>query len=83
MLVLVDIDALKRSEQAAAVAREFAENTVETVREPLLVLDHQLHVERANRAFYRHFRSAPAETVGQFIYEVTTTSGTSRPCASC
>ncbi len=70
VLVLLDIDALKRSEQAAAVAREFAENTVETVREPLLVLDHQLHVERANRAFYRHFRSAPAETVGKFIYEV-------------
>ena len=70
VLVLVDIDALKRSEQAAAVARAFAENTVETVREPLVVLDHQLHIERANRAFYRHFRSAPAETVGKFIYEV-------------
>ena len=70
VLVLVDIDALKRNEQAAAEAREFAENIVETVREPLVVLDHQLHVQRANRAFYRHFRSAPAETVGQFIYEV-------------
>ena len=70
VLVLVDIDALKRSEQVAAVAREFAENTVETVREPLVVLDQQLHIERANRAFYRHFRSASAGTVGQFIYEV-------------
>ena len=70
VLVLLDIDVLKRSEQAAAVAQEFAEDTLETVREPLLVLDHQLHVERANRAFYSHFRSAPAETVGKSIYEV-------------
>ncbi|HSL04924.1 MAG TPA: PAS domain S-box protein, partial [Nitrospiraceae bacterium] len=71
VLVLVDIDALKRSEQVAAVARAFAENTVETVPEPLLVLDHQLHVEHANRAFYRHFLSEPAETVGKFIYEIS------------
>ena len=70
VLVLVDIDALKRSEQVASVAREFAENTVETVREPLVVLNHQLHIERANRAFYHHFHTAPAETIGKFIYEV-------------
>jgi len=70
VLVLVNIDALKRSEQVIAVARELAENTVETVREPLLVLDHQLHVERANRAFYSQFRSAPAETIGKSIYDI-------------
>jgi PAS domain S-box-containing protein len=70
VLVLVEIDALKHSERVIDMAREFAENTVETVREPLLVLDHQLHVERANRAFYRVFHVTPAETVGKFIYEI-------------
>ena len=40
------------------------------MREPLLVLDHQLRVESANRAFYRTFRVAPAETVGKFIYDL-------------
>ncbi len=39
VLVLVDIDAIKRSEQIVAAARDFAENTIATVRQPLVVLD--------------------------------------------
>ena len=70
VLVLVDIDAIKRSEQAAAAARNYAENTVEAVREPLLVLDDQLRVESANQAFYRTFRVTPAETVGMRLYDL-------------
>lgn len=70
VMVLVDIDALKRSEHASAAARDYAENVVETVRQPLLVLNSQLRVESANRAFYRVFRVAPAETVGRFIYDL-------------
>ncbi len=70
VLVLVDIDALKRSEHAIAAARDYTESTVATVREPLLVLDKGLHVENANRSFYRAFRVAPAETVGRFIYDL-------------
>ena len=41
---------------------------LETVRDPLLVLDADLRVESANRAFYRTFRVTPAETIGKFIY---------------
>ncbi|MBK5297546.1 MAG: PAS domain-containing protein [Vicinamibacteria bacterium] len=70
VMVLVDIDALKRSEHASTAARDYAENVVETVRQPLLVLNRQLRVESANRAFYRIFRVAPAETVGRFIYDL-------------
>ena len=70
VLVLVDIDVIKRSEQAAAAARNYAENTVEAVREPLLVLDDQLRVESANQAFYRTFRAMPAETVGRRLYDL-------------
>jgi two-component system, chemotaxis family, CheB/CheR fusion protein len=69
VLVLVDIDALKCAEQAAA-ARDYAENTVETVREPLLVLDKELRVEGANRSFYRAFRVAPSDTICSFIYDL-------------
>jgi PAS domain S-box-containing protein len=70
VLVLVDIDALKCAEQAAAAARDYAENTVETVREPLLVLDKELRVEGANRSFYRAFRVAPSDTICWFIYDL-------------
>ena len=70
VLVLVDINDLKRSELAIASAREYAENIIGTVREPLLVLDPQLRVESVNRAFYRTFGVTPPDTIGRFIYEL-------------
>jgi PAS domain S-box-containing protein len=39
-----------------------------TVREPLLVLDEQLCVRFANRAFYRHFGSRAEATVGVSLW---------------
>lgn len=41
---------------------EFAENIVQTVREPLIVLDDELRVIVANRAFYRLFEVKPDAT---------------------
>jgi two-component system CheB/CheR fusion protein len=70
LLVLTDIDALKRSEQAIAASRDYAENIVETVRTPLLVLDPALCVESVNRAFYRMFHVATAETSGKLIFDL-------------
>lgn len=70
VLVLVDIDDLKRSEQAVIQARDSAEKTIETLPIPLLVLDKGLRVERANQAFYRTFLVEPAETLGRFIYDL-------------
>ena len=49
-------------------ARAFAESIVETLHEPLLVLDAELRVVAANQAFYRLFRVAPEETVGVPVY---------------
>jgi two-component system CheB/CheR fusion protein len=60
VLMLVNIDTLKRSEQAIAAARDYAQGIVETVREPLVVLDGELKVESANRSFYRTFQLGPA-----------------------
>jgi two-component system CheB/CheR fusion protein len=70
VLLLLEIDELKQSEQAVAAARDYAENIVATVREPLLVLNSELRVESANRAFYHVFQVEPAETVGKFIYDL-------------
>ena len=70
VLVLVDIGDLKRRELAIASAREYAENIIGTIREPLVVLEPDLRVESVNRAFYRMFRVTPADTVGKFIYEL-------------
>jgi two-component system CheB/CheR fusion protein len=51
-------------------ARDFAEAIVETVHQPLLVLDGDLRVQRANRAFYRSFRTTPDATEQCRFYEL-------------
>jgi PAS domain S-box-containing protein len=70
VLVLVDINDLKHSELAIASAREYAENIVGTMREPLVVLDPDLRIESVNRSFYHTFGVTPAGTIGKFIYEL-------------
>ncbi len=44
---------------------------VETVRQPLLVLDTDLRIRMANRAFYRTFQMSPLEAEGQVIYSLS------------
>jgi len=48
----------------------YAESIVETVREPLLVLDADLKIISANRNFYKTFKVIPGETIGSFIYDL-------------
>src|SRR3954463_8516960 len=50
--------------------QDYAQNIVDTVREPLLMLDTTLRVRSANRAFYQTFKVSPAETEGRLIYEL-------------
>ena len=70
VVLLVDIDALKRTEQMIGVARDYAENIIATVREPLVVLDRNLRVRSANRSFYRLFRTEPESTVGGAFFDL-------------
>ncbi len=50
--------------------RNLADEILDTLWEPLLVLESNLRVRSANDAFYRHFQVEPAETVGRLIYEL-------------
>ena len=50
--------------------QNYAQNIVDTVREPLLILDATLRVQSANRAFYQTFHVSPVETEGRLIYEL-------------
>ncbi len=56
--------------EALQEARLYAEAIVNTVREPLLVLDSELCVLSANRSFYHTFRLSPEETVNRALYEL-------------
>jgi len=50
--------------------REFAENIVNTVREPLLILDRDLRVVKASRSFFDFFKVNVDETIGKLIYQL-------------
>ncbi|WNC94921.1 chemotaxis protein CheB [Paraburkholderia sp. FT54] len=51
-----------------AHARDYADAIIDTIAEPLLVLESDLRVTRANGAFYRTFQTAPEDTIGSLLY---------------
>src|ERR1700704_4923045 len=50
--------------------QNYAQNIVDMVREPLLILDTTLRVRSANRAFYQTFQVSSDETEDRLIYEL-------------
>jgi len=67
---IVDISAGKQLEMEIQDAREYAENIVETVRKPLVVLNSDLEILTCNHSFYETFKVSPEETIGNFIYDL-------------
>ena len=49
-------------------ARQFAENIINTVREPLIVLDREFHVRAASASYWKAFGIKPEDTKGRFIF---------------
>lgn len=60
----------RKAQFDAEAATRANEDILETVREPLLVLDSDLRVLKANRSFYDSFKVTPAETIGNLIYDL-------------
>jgi len=71
VLVLVDIDALKRTELLVTESREYNDAIIRTVPDPLVVLDSDLLVSSANDAFYRTFRLSRKEAEGSSIFDLS------------
>ncbi|RVD67429.1 chemotaxis protein CheR, partial [Mesorhizobium sp. M4A.F.Ca.ET.029.04.2.1] len=63
-----DITERRAAAEAVNEARIYAEAIVGTVRQPLLVLNAELHVQSANAAFYELFRVAAKDTLGSLLY---------------
>jgi two-component system CheB/CheR fusion protein len=62
VLILIDISSALRS------SREAGEAIMSTVRDPILMLDGDQTVKRANAAFFAKFRVAPGDTEGKRLY---------------
>ncbi|MEW5980494.1 MAG: PAS domain-containing protein [Acidobacteriota bacterium] len=69
-LMRKDISAKQRELEITDKARTYAENIVDAVRAPLLVLDANLRVLSANRSYYQAFRVTPQETEGKPLFEL-------------
>ena len=66
-----DITKLKALEEELQASTSFAESVIETLREPLLVLDHDLRVLTVSRAFGERYAVTPAEAKGQLLTELS------------
>jgi signal transduction histidine kinase/DNA-binding response OmpR family regulator len=70
VLAMEDVTERRRSEADLKAIETYAQNIVDTVREPLLILDTTLRVRSGNRAFYQTFHVSLEETENQLIYEL-------------
>jgi len=70
VLAMEDVTERRRSEADLKAIETYAQNIVDTVREPLLILDTTLRVRSGNRAFYQTFQVTLEETENQLIYEL-------------
>ncbi len=52
------------------LALNYAEEVTKTAHQPFLVLDENLHILRANPAFYKTFKTTPETTEGCLLYDL-------------
>lgn len=61
---------LKMVHDEVVSSRDYADAIIDTMSEPLLVLEPDLRVERANQAFYETFQTTPGNTIGTMLYSL-------------
>ncbi len=69
-LVLVDITDRTQAREQAETARKLLTNVLDTIQEPLVVLDGDLNVVFAGRGFYETFDVAPDQTEDKRLYDL-------------
>jgi two-component system, chemotaxis family, CheB/CheR fusion protein len=67
---LADISERVHAESAEHAARQLADSIIDTLREPLLILDEGLRLVKASRAYYDLFGTTADATVGRSIFEL-------------
>jgi len=70
VLAMEDVTERRRAEADLKAIETYAQDIVDTVREPLLMLDTTLRVRSANNAFYQTFQVSSEETENRLIYEL-------------
>jgi two-component system CheB/CheR fusion protein len=70
VLALYNIHAMKEANEQLKKSAEFFRGIINTVRQPLLVLDAELRVQAINRSFQGTFKASPEQTVDQPLFKL-------------
>ncbi|MEO7427030.1 MAG: chemotaxis protein CheB [Fibrobacteria bacterium] len=70
VFVLLDIDETKRAQNVLQESGDFARSIVDTVRDPLLILEADLRIHSANLSYYRFFGTTPEDTEGRNLQDI-------------
>jgi two-component system CheB/CheR fusion protein len=70
VITISDVTRFKRLETELKEARDLAESIINTVRDPLVVLDQDLNVISVSRSFCETFKVIPTQTRGHLLYHL-------------
>ena len=70
LLIWRELEHRRLASQVLETGKAYAESIVDTIREPLLVIDAQWRVEKANRSYYKAFRATAENTEGLSIFDL-------------
>ncbi|RJQ43349.1 MAG: PAS domain-containing protein [Nitrospiraceae bacterium] len=70
VVTFIDITEQKHAQEVLCNTLIYTEGIVETIRGPLLILDVEMKVLSANKAFYQTFQVSKEETAGKIIYDL-------------
>jgi two-component system, chemotaxis family, CheB/CheR fusion protein len=65
VITFADISEIKAAERRIDAARAYSDSIINTIRQPLLVLDGEFRIVSGNHAFYRAFALTPEKAVGR------------------
>jgi len=68
-IMIVNKELLDRNDQLN-YARQYTEGIVNTIRDPLIILDAQLRIKRATEGFYSKFKTSWEQTEDHFLFEL-------------
>ena len=70
VLVFRDTSERRKTERALDKALAYADDIIATLREPFVVLGHDLRIRTANRSFYKSFQVTREETENHLLYDL-------------
>ncbi|MBC7815746.1 MAG: PAS domain-containing protein, partial [Planctomycetaceae bacterium] len=70
VITFVDINRIKHAERVGAESTAYFHGIIDTLWEPLVVLDHEFHVVSANRSFYDLFQTSLKRIEGESLFKL-------------